>query len=81
MRARSAVRRLAFALAGAVGLGAALSGCGGSDDPFLGKRPPTLASAAATLRPGTLVGELGTAPLDWGALFGNVVYLQFGFLR
>ncbi|MFO0932271.1 MAG: hypothetical protein U1E39_06130 [Planctomycetota bacterium] len=53
---------------------AALAGCGGPDDPFDGKRPPSLDSPVATMIP-------ADAPRTWSTLFGNVVYLQFGFLR
>jgi hypothetical protein len=52
----------------------ALAACGGSTDPVLHKRPPSLASSAATWMN-------VDAPLDWKGLIGNVVYLQFGFLR
>lgn len=68
------MRRLAATLAVVVGTVAALPGCGGPADPFLGKPPPPLASATGTW--------LGTdAPLDTKGLIGNVVLLQFGFLR
>ncbi len=69
-RAPARLLRLALTLCVAVGL----AGCGGPADPFDGKRPPSLDSPVATMIP-------ADAPRSWSTLFGNVVYLQFGFLR
>lgn len=68
MRLRSTLVRFASAVA----LG--LAGCGGPADPFVGKRPPSLAAPTVTPIP-------ADAPVEWAALFGNVVYVQFGFVH
>jgi ABC-type glycerol-3-phosphate transport system substrate-binding protein len=68
------LRRLAL-LSAALAL-AACGGDAGSDGggALVGKRPPTLESHGGTW---LNVDEA----LDWKTLAGNVVYLEFGFLR
>ena len=66
------VRRLLLAL-GLVVAGA-LASCGGPDDPFVGRAPPSLDAPS-----GTWLGA--DPPLTWKGLIGQVVYLQFGFLH
>jgi hypothetical protein len=52
-----------------------LASCGrGSDDPFVGKKPPSIDTTS-----GTWVNT--DSPLSWKGLIGQVVYVQFGFLR
>ena len=69
-------RPLAVLLALAVAaLPLGLASCGrGSDDPFVGKPPPSLETST-----GTWFNTDG--PLAWKGLIGQVVYVQFGFLR
>jgi len=66
--------RLRLALA----LVPALAACGNastvSADRFVGKPPPPLETPDA-------VWLETDGPLDWKALAGSVVYLEFGFLR
>lgn len=73
------MRRLVLALAAVLGLAGGLPACRGSSDPFVGKPPPSLASATGTWLGGPGIGAEG--PVDVKGLIGNVVYLQFGFLR
>ena len=51
----------------------ALAACS-RGDPFVGEKPPPLDSST-----GTWLGV--DAPLEWKGLIGNVVLLEFGFLR
>jgi hypothetical protein len=66
--------RLAF-VAVAAALSVGLAACGtGSNDRFVGHAPPSIDTA-------TGAWLNADAPLTWKGLIGNVVYLQFGFLR
>jgi hypothetical protein len=74
---RRAPRSLLAALA-ALAVGALSGACGGSTDTgggaLVGKAPLPLESAGALW--------LNTdEPRDWKAMLGNVVFLEFGFLR
>jgi len=66
---------VAIAALSALALGSGLASCGKArQDPWVGKTPPPIDSTT-----GTWVNEQG--PLSWKGLVGQVVYLQFGFLR
>ena len=79
---RSALRHV-----GMLGVGLALSACGGdavSDGggTLVGKAPPpSLGSYGAEWFGPLAVGLDAGKGLDWKALHGNVVYVEFGFLR
>jgi hypothetical protein len=60
-------------LVAAVAVFAGATACG-SGDPFVGEKPPALESPVATWLH-------ADAPLEWKGLIGNVVLLEFGFVR
>jgi len=85
MRRTSSVRT-ALRFVGLLGVGLALAACGGepvSDGggALVGKAPLSLGAYGAEWFGPLAVGLDAEKGLDWKALLGNVVYLEFGFLR